>query len=77
MTANDSTDTNKNDLLNSEETAKWIGLKNEHTLEVWRSTKRYPELEYIKVGRLVRYKRDAVERFLKSRTVGVNEQSTF
>lgn len=59
----------KNNLLTSEETANWLGLKTAHTLEVWRSTKRYPELEYIKVGRLVRYKREAVERFLESRTI--------
>jgi len=59
----------KTNLLTSEETANWLGLKTPHTLEVWRSTKRYPELEYIKVGRLVRYKREAVERFLQSRTV--------
>jgi len=61
----------KTNLLTSEETADWLGLKNKHTLEIWRSTKRYPELEYIKVGRLVRYKREAVERFLQSRTVTV------
>lgn len=60
-----------NSLLTSEETARWLGLKNKHTLEVWRTTKRYPELEYIKVGRLVRYKREAIERFLESRTVSV------
>lgn len=60
---------NKSPLLTSEETATWLGLKNKHTLEIWRSTKRYPELEYIKVGRLVRYKRDAIERFLLARTV--------
>ena len=59
----------RNGLLTSEETAHWLGLKNKHTLEIWRSTKRYPELEYIKVGRLVRYKAEAVERFLDSRTV--------
>lgn len=64
--------TNKS-LLTSEETANWLGLKNKHTLEIWRSTKRYPELEYIKVGRLVRYKREAVERFLDSRTVSASE----
>jgi len=63
----------KTNLLTSDQTADWLGLKNKHTLEVWRSTKRYPELEYIKVGRLVRYKREAVERFLESRTVSTAE----
>lgn len=64
---------NSRNLLTSEETASWLGLKNKHTLEIWRSTKRYPELEYIKVGRLVRYKREAVERFLDSRTISASE----
>jgi len=57
------------DLLTSEQTANCLGLKTPHTLEVWRSTKRYPELEYIKIGRLVRYRRSAVEHFLQCRTV--------
>lgn len=70
MTQHQSTTVN---LLTSEETANWLGLKNKHTLEIWRSTKRYPELEYIKVGRLVRYKREAVERFLDSRTISAAE----
>ena len=70
MTTDTSTHYHKKDLLDSEETAHWLGLKTSHTLEVWRSTKRYPELEYIKVGRLVRYKREAIERFLAARTVG-------
>ena len=59
----------ENDLLDSDEAAKFLGLKSSHTLEVWRSTKRYPELEYIKIGRLVRYRRKALERFILSRTV--------
>ncbi len=69
MQKHDSTTLNPSDLLTSQQTADWLGLKNKHTLEVWRATKRYPELEYVKVGRLVRYKREAVERFLAARTV--------
>lgn len=57
------------ELLTSEETASVLDLKSKHTLEVWRSTKRYPELEWIKIGRLVRYRREAVERFIQLRTV--------
>lgn len=38
------------------------------TLEVWRTTKRYP-LPYVKVGRNVRYRLSAIEAFLASRTV--------
>lgn len=54
-------------LLTQEQTAEILGVKPS-TLEVWRTTKRYP-LEYIKVGRNVRYRRSAVERFISSRTV--------
>ena len=38
------------------------------TLSVWRCTKRYA-LPYIKVGRLVRYKKSDLDAFLSSRTV--------
>ena len=38
------------------------------TLSIWRSTKRY-NLPYIKVGRLVRYRKSALDAFLSSRTV--------
>lgn len=60
---------NPKDLLTSEETAAALDLKSKHTLEVWRSTKRYPELEWVKIGRNVRYRRDAVERFIQSCTI--------
>jgi len=61
---------NKKKLLTSKEAAAELGLKSEHVLEVWRSQKRYPELAYIKIGRLVRYTPEAIESFLRSRTVG-------
>ena len=38
------------------------------TLSVWRSTKRYP-LAYIKVGRAVRYKASAIERFVTANSM--------
>jgi excisionase family DNA binding protein len=38
------------------------------TLEIWRCNKRY-DLEYIKVGRLIRYRKSALDKFLKRRTV--------
>lgn len=56
-------------LYPKEATAKFLGLKNPHTLDVWRNTKRYPELSYIKIGRLVRYKGQAIKRFIELRTV--------
>jgi hypothetical protein len=57
-----------NDLLTSEEAANVLGLKNAHTLSVWRTTKRYP-LPYIKVGRMVRYRIDDLKTFLQQRTL--------
>ncbi len=54
-------------LMNDAETAAMLGIKP-GSLPVWRSTRRYP-LPWIKVGRLVRYRRDDVLAFLESRTV--------
>ena len=48
--------------------AEYIGVKP-GTLQVWRSTKRYP-LPYLKIGRLVRYRQSDLDAFLKARTVG-------
>lgn len=57
------------ELIDSKEAAKILGLKNHHTLEVWRSTNRYPSLEYVKVGRLVKYTRGILRSFIKENTV--------
>lgn len=54
-------------LISEAETAALLDVKP-GTLQVWRCTKRYP-LPYVKVGRLVRYRRSAVIAFLESRTV--------
>lgn len=56
-----------NQLRNEKESAQFLGLKP-GTLQVWRSTKRYP-LAYVKVGRLVRYRQSDLEAFLIGRTV--------
>lgn len=58
------------DLITSEEAAKILGLKSKHTLEVWRSTNRYPELRYVKIGRAARYRRSDVEKFITKNVVG-------
>jgi hypothetical protein len=42
------------------------------TLAMWRSTKRYP-LPYIKVGRLVQYRKNHLDAFLANRTVDPSE----
>ena len=54
-------------LLNEREAAAILGVTI-GTLQVWRSTKRYP-LAYTKIGRNVRYLRSAVLAFIASRTV--------
>jgi|KBSSwiStaDraftv2_1062776.scaffolds.fasta_scaffold3016248_1 predicted DNA-binding transcriptional regulator AlpA len=55
------------ELLNEEAAAKILGTAT-GTLQVWRSTKRYP-LPYVKIGRSVRYRRSAISAFITSRTV--------
>jgi excisionase family DNA binding protein len=54
-------------LLSTEEAAPLLGV-TPGTLEVWRTTKRYP-LPYIKCGSKVRYRKSAILQFLESRTV--------
>ena len=56
-----------NELVDENEAASILDLAP-GTLSVWRTTKRYP-LKYIKVGRLVRYRKYDLNAFLKSRTV--------
>lgn len=55
-------------LLQPKQAAEYLGV-SPGTLEVWRSTKRYP-LPFIKVGRLVKYRQSDLDAFLESRTVG-------
>lgn len=59
--------TQSDPLLDGSQAAAILGVMP-GTLEVWRTTKRYP-LPYIKVGRNVRYRRSALEAFLVARTV--------
>lgn len=54
-------------LLNTEQAATHIGV-TPHTLEVWRCAKRH-EIPYIKVGRLVKYRREDLDAWLASRMV--------
>jgi excisionase family DNA binding protein len=53
-------------LLNEKEAALFLGT-SVGTLQVWRSTGRY-EIPFVKVGRLVRYKRADLEAWIESRT---------
>ncbi len=54
-------------LLDDREAARELKVQPQ-TLAVWRSTKRYP-LEYVKIGRAIRYRRSAVLAFIAAHTV--------
>ena len=60
-------------LVDTKTAAKVLGLRNHHTLEVWRSTKRYPQLCYHRVGRAIRYRAADLEAFLAASLVGSRE----
>ena len=57
------------ELLNREDAAAYLDVKPQ-TLACWASTKRYPGLRYVKVGRCVRYRKSDLDAFLAARTVG-------
>lgn len=58
-------------LLTPPEAAAYIGV-TENTLSVWRCVGRY-DIQFVKVGRLVRYRKSALDAFLDRRTVGGDE----
>ena len=53
-------------LLTPENAAAYIGSQPS-TMSIWRSTGRYA-IPYVKVGRLVRYRKSALDAFLERRT---------
>ena len=55
-------------LLTPPEAASYLGV-TENTLSVWRCVGRYA-IPYIKSGRLVKYRKSALDAFLERRTVG-------
>jgi excisionase family DNA binding protein len=57
-------------LLTTSETAAYLGV-TEGTISVWRCTRRYP-IPYIKIGRLVKYRKSALDAFLAQRTIGAS-----
>ena len=63
-----STATSPFPLLTPEQAAGFLGV-TAGTLNVWRTTRRYP-LPYVKCGRKVMYRAEDLERFAASRTVG-------
>lgn len=54
-------------LFTRKKAADYLGIKP-HTLAVWACTKRHP-LPYIKVGRLVKYRKADLDAFLLGRTI--------
>lgn len=60
-------------LLTAQQAAELLGIA-EGTLSVWRCTRRYPELAYIKVGRSVKYRVSDINAFLAARTVGTTAE---
>lgn len=55
------------DLLNRQQAAEYLGI-TPRTLAVWACTKRY-DLPYVKMGRLVKYRRSALDTFIEQRTI--------
>ena len=55
-------------LLTPAEVAAMLGIK-EQTLTAWRC-RGSQELEYIRVGRCIRYRAEAIEAYLEKQTVG-------
>jgi excisionase family DNA binding protein len=54
------------ELMNESETASLLGI-TKGTLGVWRCRRRHA-LPYVKIGRMVRYRRSDVEKWIASRT---------
>ena len=55
-------------LLTPPQASAYLGV-SENTLSVWRCVGRY-SIPYIKTGRLVKYRKSALDAFLDRRTVG-------
>jgi excisionase family DNA binding protein len=60
------------ELLTTDQAAAYIDVVP-GTLEVWRCTKRY-HISFIKVGRLVRYRKSDLDSFLDKRTIEEKEK---
>lgn len=57
----------ESELLSRKDAAKYLGV-TEHTLAVWKCTKRYA-LPVVKIGRLVKYKRSDLDSFISRQTL--------
>ena len=63
---------NNSDLLTREQAAQYLGI-TPRTLAVWACTKRY-NLPFVKIGRLVKYKRVDLDAFITRRTISNQEE---
>ena len=61
------------DLLSRREAAKYLGVA-EQTLAVWKCNRRV-DIPVIQVGRLIKYRRTDLDRFLKANTVEIRADS--
>ena len=61
---------NTSPLLNVDEAADFLGI-TAHTLDVWRCTKRHL-IPYLKIGRLVKYRKSDLENWLATRIINAN-----
>ncbi len=59
------------DLFTREQAADYLGVTS-RTLAVWACVKRY-NLPYVKVGRLVKYRRTDLDEFIARRTISQQE----
>jgi excisionase family DNA binding protein len=55
-------------LVSRKQAALYLGVAT-HTLEVWASAKRYA-LPYVRIGRLVKYRKVDLDRFIEVRLIG-------
>ena len=60
------------ELITSEEAARILGVQPQ-SLAVWRLHGK--NLPFVKVGRLVRYRRDELERWIERQTVAVEDDA--
>ena len=59
------------DFLSRREAAEYLGI-TERTSAVWACVKRY-NLPYVKIGRLVKYRRSDLENFINRHTISQHE----
>ena len=59
----------KSELLNRKQAAEYLGV-TAATLAVWACTKRY-KLSFVKIGRLVKYRRSDLDTFINARSVNL------